>query len=369
MEYKDNLLGVISTIIRWKKPLLLLTGLAALGSAIISLTLPNFYLATTTFLVASPDQSKPELIYSRNPSFRTEYFGGSGDIDRLLSLGESQNLRDFIVDSFNLYAHYKIDSQQVKAPHLMKELFTSLYTIKKNKRDAIELSVEDIDPALAANMANAARNKIEAMAKQLIRESQRKTIENYEQSLAAKEIALLKLGDSIAILRNQFGVYNVIAQTETLTELISEAKALFIRDSVRLQILRANPQVPRDTVNMLDAKVAGLRQEVKMLSSEMTRVNEGTSRIYHIEKNFLESNQILAEDRERLKQWKSAYQTEAPAVLLLEQATTPVIKSRPKRSLLVIAVTLAAALFGIFGVLLFDTYANNVKNQLKHNQS
>jgi tyrosine-protein kinase Etk/Wzc len=368
MEYKDNLLGVISTIIRWKKQLLLLTGIAALGAIFISLTLPNYYQATTTFLAASPDQNKPELIFSRNPSVRTEYFGGSGDIDRLLSLGESQDLRDFLVDSFNLYQHYKIDTSQVKAPHLMKELFSSLYKIKKNKRDAIELSVEDTDPEMAANMANAARAKIEHMAKTLLRESQRKTIDNYEQSLAAKEVALLQLGDSIATLRNEFGVYNVIAQTETLTELISEAKAMFIRDSVRLLILRANREVSRDTINMLEAKVAGLRQEVKLLNSEITKVNEGTSRIYHIEKNFFESNQILAEDRERLKQWKSAYQSEAPAVLLLEQASTPVIKSRPKRSLLVIATTLAAALFGIFGILLFDNYASHIKNQFSQPQ-
>ncbi len=356
MEYKDNLLGVVGTLYRWRKPLIALCLLAGLGTAGISLMLPNYYQAGTTFFAASPDQTKPEMVFNRSMSMRMEYYGNSSDIDRLLTVAESSELVGFLVDSFDLYKHYAIDPNQHKAPFLMQERFFSLYTVKKTKRDAIELTVEDIDPELAADVANAARNKIEDIVQRLARESQQKTILAYEDNIATKEAFLLKLGDSLAVLRAQYGTYNVVAQTETLTEQLSEALALFTRDSVRLQVLRANLQVPRDTIYMLDAKVAGLRQEVKVLKNEMSRLNSGISTIYNLEKQFAEANQILGEDRERLKQWRAANTSTAPAVLLVEAATPPVIKSRPKRSILVLSATLVVFLFGVIGILLFDAY-------------
>ncbi len=358
MENQDNLLGVLGTLYKWRKPLVLLCAAAGIGTAVISLFMPNYYRASTTFYAASTDQVKPELIFSRAQTFRSEYFGDSRDIDRLLTLAESGEMVEFLVDSFDLYRHYRIDSNAYKASHIMREMFFSLYKVKKTKRDAIELEVEDKDPRLAAGMANAARDKVEQIARNLVRESQARTIETYKNNIAAKEKQLMALGDSVAELRTRYKVYNVIAQTQTLTEQKSEALALFTRDSVRLQVLRSNLQVPRDTVYLLEGRVAGLRQEVRVLEAEIDRLNSGISAIYNLEKQFQEANQILGEDRERLKQWQAAYHSEAPAVLLVEAASPPVVKSRPKRSIIVVSAAVAAFLFGVIGVLLLEAYKN-----------
>jgi tyrosine-protein kinase Etk/Wzc len=358
MENKDNLLGVLGTLYRWRKQLFLLCAAAGIGAAVISLFLPNYFQASTTFLAASPDQAKPEMFFSRTVPIRSEYYGNTADIDRVLTIAESNDLIFFLVDSFDLYTHYDIHPEQYKASYLMRQMFMSLYSVKKNKRDAVELTVEDTDPELAARIANAAREKIEQIARNLLRESQAKTIEAFEDNIVSKERLLLAIGDTLARLRTQFGVYNVVAQTQSLTEQLSEVTALFTRDSVRLQILRPNAQVPRDTIIMLDAKVAGMRQEAKMLETKISRLNSGVSSIYNLEKQYAEANLALSEDRERLKQWKAAYHSQAPAVLLVEAAETPVVKSRPRRSVLVLAFAFAAFLFGVIGVLLFEAYRN-----------
>lgn len=358
MENKDNLLGVLGTLYQWRKQLFLLCAAAGIGAAVISLLLPNYYQAATTFLAASPDQTRPEMFFSRTVPIRTEYYGNNADIDRLLTIAESNDLIFFIADSFDLYTHYEIHPEQEKASYLLRQAFMGLYSVKKNKRDAIELTVEDTDPELAARIANAAREKIEQIARNLLRESQVKTIQTFQDNIVSKEQLLMAIGDTLAQLRTHFGVYNVVAQTQSLTGQLSEAIALFTRDSVRLRILRPNAQVPRDTVIMLDAKVAGMRQEVKVLEAKINQLNSGVSGIYNLEKQYAEANLVLSEDRERLKQWQAAYQSEAPAVLLVEAAQTPVVKSRPRRSVLVLAVTFAAFLFGVIGVLLFDAYRN-----------
>lgn len=356
MEHKENLLGVLSTVFKWRKPLVLLCAVAGIGTAAITLFMPNYYRAATTFFAASPDQTRPELIYTRSTALRTEYFGNANDIDRMLTIAESNELVNFLVDSFDLYNHYKIDPGQDKASFFMREMFFSLYKVKKTKRDAIEVSVEDTNPEIAARIANAARDKIEQIARKLIRESQEQTIKTYRENIALKEQLLLVIGDSVARVRNQYRAYNVVAQTEALTTQMSEAVALFTRDSVRLHVLRANPSVPRDTVYLLEAKVAGLRQEVKVITAEIDRLNSGISAVYNLEKQYQEANQALGEDRERLKQWEAAFGSGAPSVFLVEAAEPPVIKSRPSRSILVLAVTFAALLFGIIGVLLLDAY-------------
>lgn len=365
MDNRDNLIGVLSALFKWRKPLLLLCVTAAILSAGLSLLLPNYYKASTIFLAASPDQTKPELIFSRGTSIRTEYFGNANDIDRLLTIAESGELVQFLVDSFDLYTHYDINPNDPKASHLMHEQLFSLYSVKKTKRDGIELSVEDTDPQIAANMANAARQKIENLAKKLIRQSQNLTIEAFENTIADKEKLLLSIGDSLAVLRSRYKIYNVVAQTESLTAQKSEALALFTRDSVRLQVLRANGLVPRDTIYLLEGKVAGLRQEIKVLQSEMDLLNSGVSVIYNLEKQYAEANQILAEDRERLKQWQAANRSDTPALLLVDAAEPPVVKSRPKRSIIVIASIFAGLLFGVLGILLMDSYKRlNWRNNL-----
>lgn len=356
MEHNDNLLGVLATLYKWRRPLAMLCAAAAIGTAVITIFMPTYYRATTTFFAASPDQTRPELIYSQGVSMRTEYFGNANDIDRMLTIAESNDLLTFLVDSFDLYAHYKIDSGHYKAPFYMREQFFSLYQVKKTKRDAMEVSVEDTDPELAARIANASRDKIEQIARSLIRESQAQTIKTYQENIEHKERLLMAIGDSVARARSRYGVYNAVAQGEALTAQMSEARALFARDSVRLQVLRANSSVPRDTIYLLDAKVAGLRQEIRVIGAEIDRFNSGIAEVYLLEKQYLEANQALGEDRERLKRWQAAYHSSAPALLLVEAAETPVIKSRPRRSILVAAATMAALLLGVIGVLLLDAY-------------
>ena len=155
----DNLLGVLKTLFKWKKQIFLVCLIAGIGSVIISLLLPVYFQATTVFLAASPDQAKPELIFGSG-TLEGEYYGNENDIDRILTIAESSELFDFLIDTFNLYQHYKIDSTANRAPYRVKKKLAKLYDVAKTKRDAIELSVEDQDKELAAAIANTARRKI-----------------------------------------------------------------------------------------------------------------------------------------------------------------------------------------------------------------
>ena len=70
----------------------------------------------------------------------------------------------------------------------------------------------------------------------------------------------------------------------------------------------------------------------------------------------LQSSEKLAEDQEHYKQIKAASENDFPTILLLEQGSVPLIKSRPKRMLIVAAAVAVAFIFSVIGVILFDTY-------------
>lgn len=355
MEPKDNLLGVVQTLWIWRRPVLLVCLIAVVGTALISLFSPNYYKSQTIFLATSPDQAKPESLFG-NGSNRVEYYGNANDIDRLLTIAESNDLIEFLVDSFKLYEHYNIDPKGNRAPFYVKQKFFSLYDVKKNKRDAIELSVEDRDKELAPRIANAAREKLDEIAQALIKEGQRQSIETFRQEIQLKQAQLKILSDTVAALRGRYNVYNPIAQTENLTEQQSETRSRRILNQKRLEVFRATSGVPRDTIINLNAMVAGLQEEEKDFETRMQMLNNGMGVVMTYEKQYYESNERLSQDLARLKIWQAAYEANIPATVLVERAEVPIVKSRPKRSVLVIAAGAIAFIFSVIAVLMIDSY-------------
>jgi tyrosine-protein kinase Etk/Wzc len=114
MKPQDNLLGVIKNLYHRRRFIIYTCIAAGVLTAGISLLLPNYYRSTTVFLAGSPDQANPQLLFSQGTR-EAGYYGTENDIDRILTLAESNELIYFLVDSFQLYEHYKINKDRPKA--------------------------------------------------------------------------------------------------------------------------------------------------------------------------------------------------------------------------------------------------------------
>ena len=355
MEQKDSLLGVLQTLFKWKRPILIATLVAAVGSAIIVLVIPVYYQATTIFYAASPDLASPEAIFGE-ASEAMEYYGEDEDVDRVLTIAESSELAEYLIQRFNLYEHYEIDTTDWKAPYKVQEKLSKLYEVKKTKYDAVQLSVEDQDKVLAAEMANAARERIDSVGQKLVKESQAKLLRTYEANIASKEDQLRVLIDSLQRVRKQYGVYNTESQSEVLATLLAEAESQLTNTRARLNVLKEVAGIPRDTITYLRAAIDGAQQEVAQLERKLDLFNDGMALVDMLVEIQIETSDQLSEDQVRYKQLQSAYESNFSAIHLVEAATVPIIKSRPKRSMLVLAATFIAFIFCIMGVLLIDAY-------------
>lgn len=356
MNDNDNLLGVLKSIFRWKKQILWLCIIAAIGSVIISLLLPNYYKASTIFYAASEDVSKPDPV--GNALKERAYFGQEDDMDKLMTIAQSNELTNHLIEKFNLYQHYEIDSTGKKAQFKIREHLNALFEVKKTKYEAIELSIEDKDPSFAAQMTNAAREKINLIAKKLTKDTQAKQLKNKQSSLLEKQNYLNAMGDSLQALSNRYGIYNVLAQSEALSNQLAKNQADHVMATAKLNALKGNPSIRRDTIAYIQANVTGLEEQLKSLRGIMDKFNSGASKVSSIDNAMDIAVEQFAEDQERMKQLKAAYEADTPMVILVEKAETPIVKSRPKRSILCLASLLLTFLFSSIAAIVIDTYKN-----------
>ncbi|MFN4081595.1 MAG: hypothetical protein ACK4NS_11900 [Saprospiraceae bacterium] len=358
----DNLLGILSFLYAQRRKVLMFCGVVALGSVIISLFLPNYYRATTIFYPASPELANPELIFGYTGQV-TNYYGGDRDLDRLAEIANSREVMDYLITRFGLYEHYKIDSTARFAKHKVRKRFRKLYSALKNRNDAIELSVEDQDKQLAAEMANAARDKINEIAVQMIKRSQERLLASFENNIYRKKQELQLLSDSIQTLQRRYSIYNVGVISERLSTRLADAETEITRNRAKLEVLEKDTLVPRDTLPYIRANLSAFESERRSLLSDdvsegvitVKRFNEAASLINVVNDLHFQARRQLSYDLERYNQIMAAYKTEIPAIHLLEAAEAPPYKSRPTRTLLVVAAVFAAFIFSVLGLLLLDS--------------
>ena len=352
MDNRENLLGVITTIFKWKKQILTVCLITAIGTVIISLLLPNYYKSSTLYYVASPDLALPEPVGNRLKE--KSLYAQPGDIDRNLTIAESNGLVDYMVNKYNLYEHYEIDSTKEKAAFKVREEFRNLYTVTKTKFDAVELSIEDTDKDLAAIMINDARHYVERVAKQLLLEPIGQTMEGYK--LSEKEADLNILGDSLRRIRERYGVYNALSQSEFLSSLLATSESQYARNKTKLDILRNESSIDPDTIVLINAFVKGLEQEVIKNKENLSRLNDGMASIEALERAYQEATEQLSLDKERYKQIKIAHEADPPVLYVIEEGKTPLDKSRPKRSIICVAAVLIAFIFSVLCILILEAY-------------
>ena len=353
---RDHLVGAVATLYRWRKQILWTCLAASVGTALIAfLFMDNYYKSTTVFYVASPDMFKPEQLFGTSVK-DMEYYGTDDDVDRIITIAESGELKLFLIKQFDLYKHYDIDTANSKAPFKVMEHLDKLYDVVKTKRNAVELSVEDKDKGLSARMANAARDKVDEFAQRLIRESQSNNLKILESDFNSKQEEMKGINDTLTKMRSQYGVYDLEKQAETMTSVSAQAQANLIRARAKLGALEKASNVPGDSLAMLRAMIQGYEAEMKNSDSNLKRYGEGMNGVSLFAQLYKKEREQLAMDRERYIQLKTAYGSKVSAVHLIESAPVPIEKSRPKRSLIILSAFLIALIVVSLGALLFDTY-------------
>lgn len=356
-EVKENILGVLETLFKWKKEIIYTCAAVALLSIIAALVLPVYYKSTTTFYAASTDLASPERIFGE-ANDAMEYYGEAEDIDRVITIAESNEVTEFMIDKYNLYERYDIDSTDLEAPYYVRLKFADMYKLNQTKFDAIVLSVEDKDPEVAAEMATTARNKTSEILSRLIKESQNEVLNTYRGSISEGEKNIVIVNDSLQRTRDRFKVYNTQSQSAGISNAMQRARGKLLINEIELEEMKKQGRVNRDTLVRRNSIIAATKFQIKELEKDLALFNSGMAQVTYLETLQDEASEQLSEDKERFAKYLAAYNSSFPTIHIVENARVPLIKSRPIRWLIVVASTIIAFIMSVLGVLVLDQYSD-----------
>lgn len=356
MGTQDNLLGVLQAVWKWKKQIAWVSLATAIGTALISLLfLPNYYRSTTVFFSASPKMAQADIVFGWG-SGEMRIYGDDFDTDRVITIAESNEIVDYLVDSFNLFRHYQIDSTVSRARYKVREKFRELYEVKKNKREAIELSLEDKSPELARRMVNAARNKINEIGKSLVKNSQKDLVIAYKSNIREMDLIIQTLSDSLMNAREEHGIFSTTSQSEVYSSISARSTSRLAGEKAKLELYQNSPGLYRDSIRRSQARIVSLEQQLIVLKDQIKQFNDGMGLVAVLE-SILED---LSERRSKLEtlyqQLVAVYTSEINAIHLVEEGLKPIVKSRPRRSIIVLVATFLAVVFMSFTAIIVENY-------------
>nr|WP_294903188.1 hypothetical protein [uncultured Lacibacter sp.] len=139
---------------RWKQAAALVLSATLLTGVLLYLKKPYFR-SSAVFTAANPNLGDRSNIYRTEFWEQYFYYGGEFDNDRLMAIARSEEMCRFMVDSFQLMKHYKIDASNERAPFLADYEYKENVRIHKNEFGHVKVNVWDTDKKLAAAIANA----------------------------------------------------------------------------------------------------------------------------------------------------------------------------------------------------------------------
>ncbi len=355
MNQRENLLDIIKVLWDWRKRIIGTTLVAMILAAGLSLLLKNYYRSSTIFYAAHTDLAKPSSIGESD--HKMLYYGESEDLNRMMSISKSGEVVNFLIDKFNLFDHYEIDKESKNARHRLNLKINKLYTVTKTKYDAVELAVEDQDPAFATEMVNAARDKVNEIGQKMVKSSQKSLLESYKQNIIEKNKELNILSDTLAFLRSKYGIYNLLNQSSAYAELLPSIESKYLNSQAIYNQLSATGGHP-DTLKKYQSLTKGYKRQFDNLKGKMDLFNEGYIPVFNLEKEQKTFTEQFAIDKQRLKSLETAYSAPFNSLHLVEEGTEPVYKSRPKRSIIVLGVGMLVFLLSSATVLLLHQFGN-----------
>ncbi len=204
MDNEYNLLGVIRVLLRWKNQIFIATFCATiLAGAYSWFFMDDYYKSYATIYPINMAFNDRAAIFNME---KVEYYGSKDDINRVLTIAQSAPVADYIINKYGLVAHYKISKEKKYWRTKVQKEFDENYKAIKTDQNAIELTVYDTDPKMAADIVNDVINLVDSTYRNLEIGSKRLQLETFKKQLLVRQQNVEKNSDTLAILEKQYKI-------------------------------------------------------------------------------------------------------------------------------------------------------------------
>ena len=213
-QYSFNFIQLIGFLKRWWKHLAIITFVAAVAGAIVSLVVKPKYESTVVFYPSTNNSISNALLPGLNGKEKDVLqFGAEEEAEQLLQLLNSDKLKWEIINRFHLLEHYNIDPKGPYPYTTLSDKFDDNVRYRRTEYASIEIAVDDEDPQMAADMANGIANLIDTVKSNMQKVLAKEALAIVEDQYMKKKVLVTELQDTLQEIAAR-GVYNFEKQSE-----------------------------------------------------------------------------------------------------------------------------------------------------------
>ncbi len=243
---------ILSIVLKKWKLILGITVVITVVTALASLLLPNYYTSTVVFQPANPGSFNRSAVFPVEGSdAKTSMFGSSKDADRVISLGSSRKLYDYLIEKYSLFTHYEIEPTEQYAFYKVTEKLKDNYVIKKNANSALEIEVTDKQPQFAATMANDIYATIDSFNREIIFKKKHEIVSILEKQHTQLKQKTEMLRDSMQNILNRNA--NDTIRANYIDKILTKSVSEYANVTTNLDQNKAILNLNQSTLHLFEA--------------------------------------------------------------------------------------------------------------------
>ena len=285
----------------------------------LSYLITPLYLSTAIIFPAA--SSSVSFSEQRNTKASSMDFGEEEQAEQLVQILQSAQIKDLIVEKFDLMKHYNISENDGYKYDKLNTAYEGHFSFERTRFGSIKIDVLDRDPKLAAKMANEIVSLIDTVKNNIIR---KRTLPAFDITKRKKE----QLENEINALLN---------------EMDSLSKLGVVSLDVRSRLFQA----------LVDSKNP---QEKKLLQKKIEINSLLGSTFDGLERKRNEKITKLEDFKVAYEQAESDAATDFSHKFVVQRATVADKKDQPKRLIITMIAAIGSFIFIVFSLLLIDRY-------------
>jgi tyrosine-protein kinase Etk/Wzc len=310
---------LLTFLFRKRKIILSFSFVASALAFSLSYLITPLYLSTAIIFPAA--SSSVSFSEQRNTKASSMDFGEEEQAEQLVQILQSAQIKDLIVEKFDLMKHYNISESDGYKYDKLNKAYEGHFSFERTRFGSIKIDVLDRDPKLAARMANEIVSLIDTVKNNIIR---KRTLPAFEITKRKKE----QLENEINTLLN---------------EMDSLSKLGVVSLDVRSRLFQA----------LVDSKNP---QEKKLLQKKIEINSLLGSTFDGLERKRNEKITKLEDFKVAYEQAESDAATDFSHKFVVQRATVADKKDQPKRLIITIIAAIGSFIFIVFSLLLIDRY-------------
>ena len=224
-EFRTDSVDLINFFIRHFRKFIIAGIAAAVISAIVSLLLKPLY-ESTVILYPSSNITEASTLLGEASS-RAALFGDDDATEKLIQVIESEQVRDYLKQKYDLARHYNIKPGERYPNTLLAEKMDKYLRCTKTSFGSVEISVRDRDREIACAMANDMAARADTIFNNLQRGAASVMLDEITRSYELQDRLVRHYEDSLRI-QGGSAAFRIYSTLETETEYLGLMRGKYL---------------------------------------------------------------------------------------------------------------------------------------------